>query len=600
MGTIGDVGLIVGVLGGVGAVATTASGRAERIGRWCAYAATAAMAVALVALAVAFVRSDFTMSYVVDHSRRGVSAPYRLAGLWGGLEGSLVLWTALLGVAGMLGTRGGDRVDAVARTVVAAAVGALAAISAFIANPFDTLQIPAIAGGGLTPILEHPAMVYHPPLLYLGLVTTVVPFAYAVAGGSARRVRIRTATLVALGLLTAGLATGGNWAYVELGWGGYWAWDPVENSALVPWLVLVAGLHWSMSMPPGITGSGGRISVWAWSAPYVLAMFGTLLTRSGATDSVHAFGEQRAVGAGLAVVTAITVLAAVAAVVRADPVPAIGRRAMLGAVVLGILAATIVFVGSTYPVVAGWLGGDDRIVDGSFFARLTYPLAVVALVLAGWVPTRSNRPIVPGAAAALAVILALVVGWDRPAVIGLLAAAAWCAAAMVQATAARTSRWSTRVAHFGFAVVLFGVAGTVTAETISVTLAPGEEVDVGGYTFTHGDVVADARDDLLGGSVAAELAIADGSRSVGVLRPEIVAYPDAGVLLAETGLHSRPLRDIQVVLRDADDDGRAQYDIAVRPLAMFVWWGSALIVAGFGIGGFARGAERRSGRAVVA
>ncbi|HJV08632.1 MAG TPA: cytochrome c biogenesis protein CcsA, partial [Acidimicrobiales bacterium] len=245
---MGPAALVVALAGGAVAVGLSLRGRAVAAGRALAVALFA-LTVALVVLAVALVRVDGTLVYVADHTSRATSWPYRLAGLWGGMAGSLLLWTLMAAgwavVAGRVARR---RVPALAGGVQAVLGGYLVVfcgLLVLVSRPFDRLAVPALDGGGLNPVLLHPAMLYHPPLLYAGAVGMVVPFAWAMAAGGDGRWLAPAARFagVSLVLLSAGLLAGAHWAYVELGWGGYWAWDPVENGGLLPWLAGVAFLH---------------------------------------------------------------------------------------------------------------------------------------------------------------------------------------------------------------------------------------------------------------------------------------------------------------------------------------------------------------------
>ncbi|MCI0678383.1 MAG: cytochrome c biogenesis protein CcsA, partial [Actinobacteria bacterium] len=199
---------------------------------------------ATLALVVALLANDFSLSYVAETTSRATPWPYRLAALWGGMEGSLLFYATLTVLIGMAGTRA-----SVERRVVSLVALGLLVLTALASNPFSTLDIPAVDGAGLLAILQHPAMIYHPPILYLGLTVLVVPFARtvgAVLGGgvdlswSATTRRWLTASWT---LLAVGMVAGANWAYVELGWGGFWAWDPVENTSLMPWLATTVFLH---------------------------------------------------------------------------------------------------------------------------------------------------------------------------------------------------------------------------------------------------------------------------------------------------------------------------------------------------------------------
>ena len=532
-------------------------------------------------------------------------------------------------------------------------VAGFAATTALTADPFRTLQIPATDGGGLVPILEHPAMLIHPPLLYLGLVSTVVPFALTVAALLTRRLdgawrtTCRRWLLLTWILLIAGLATGSNWAYVELGWGGYWAWDPIENTALLPWLAVTAALH-QFLVRPGRVGSDRPITPGDATAAdaalpllgWVLAVLGTLLTRSGAAVSVHAFAESDAVVVALGATWLAVVAVAVAAVVvglrrdRRPPSPPgdarpstagaeadtgdgdrepgisgdrdrdgepgiggirarIDRAGLLRAQTVLVLAAVVlVGAGTVTPVVRAQLGGPQSATTGDYFAAATAPLVWVALVLMTIAPAlRRDEPLrwstlepllrIPVLVGlAVAAVLATQ-GWTglRTLLTGGLAAMA-AASAILRLVARRgggPGRVGSHVAHLGFAVLLLGFAGATAGSDRTVMLDPGASVVVGGVTVRNDAVRTDPGDG--NPRVIASFAVERGARSR-TLDAQIIGYPAAGVRLAETALWSDPTGDVQIALRTADDDGRALVDIHVRPLTPLVWWGAAIMLLG--------------------
>jgi cytochrome c biogenesis factor len=485
--------------------------------------ALAAIAVAVLGWALA--TGDFTMAYVAAVSDRATSWPYRLAGLWGGMGGSLLLWSTAVAAWGWR-----RRLGAVERAAGAWLAAGFLLVGAVFATPWHVLAAPAIDGAGATPILRHPAMLHHPPLLYLGLTSLAMPWAAVVDAGVARRAgpmwaaRLRRLLLLSLGLLTLGMVDGAHWAYVELGWGGYWAWDPVENTALLPWLAVLGALH-------GLAGDR-RSGAGGWAPPALsglamtLAVLGTTLTRSGSAPSVHAFGEDTAVGRALVVLTGAVAVVSVVAVGRLLAGRAVygvervrsarGEAVALAAQPWGALAATaVVLVGTVRPLV----GDDEVAVAGTFYSSLLAPVAAVALVLA-----LRYRPGV--------------------------------------------------VAHIGAAVLAVGFAGSAFASSASATLAPGESLRVAGWEVENLGATAVADDE-----VAAPVVLRRGGDEVARLEPSLVAYPERGVLLAETSLRSTPLTDVQVALRSADDEGRALLEVHVRPLVWCVWWGALVIAA---------------------
>jgi cytochrome c-type biogenesis protein CcmF len=496
--------------------------------------------VAVSCLVWAFATADLTLAYVAATSDRATSWPYRIAGVWGGMAGSLLLWAVVVGGWGLL-RRGARGLEA---AVLAMVPAAFLLVVVCWASPWTRLLAPAIDGEGLTPILRHRAMLYHPPLLYLGVTALVVPYAAVVGGASAATVR--RWLLASWATLTVAMAAGAHWAYVELGWGGYWAWDPVENTALLPWLAVLAAVH-LLRRGGGPAARAGLVL--AAGGGFALGVLGTTLTRSGTSPSVHAFAEDPDVGRALLAVVAVVTGALAwrvwqtwradagaglgAMAVRAgDEVAAMGRRRDVGLRIQPVLvgaALVVVLIGTLRPAV----GSAAVAVDGSFFAAFMGPLAV----------------------AAAAVMLAAGVALPR------------------RRGAARPSH----LAHVGFLVLLVGVLGSTTGSSAAATLAAGESMRIEGWEIRNDGVSVvsvDGHD-----AVAADVVLLRHGRERDRLRPALVAYPEDSRLLAETGLRSSPLVDVQVALRDADDDGRALLEVHVNPLVWWVWWGALLLGA---------------------
>lgn len=609
----GDLGVLVLIAGCLGAaiVSTMAWARADprltRTAGWLLAAAAIGGVGAVLVLAWVLVTSDFTVAYVVEQSRDDGPAWYRLAGLWGGMAGSLLVWTVMMTVVGVIATRrlahGREPIAlrAGAQAAIAIVAGAFGLVLTLLADPFVRLAAPAIDGRGLTPILEHPAMLYHPPLLYAGLTALAAPFALTIGASLTGRLdqtwldRCRRWALVPWVLLGAGMVAGAHWAYVEVGWGGFWAWDPVENTALLPWLALTAFLH--AGFVRGERGDRPTLT-----APvlvvvaFLVALLGTMLTRSGATQSVHAFAEDPAIGWALLAVVVGVGVAAGAILGRADrppsdgsvekAPPSIGRNRVLRIhVAVAVLALAIVLAGTTYPLLLTLLGRDDvAAVDAGYFASFVGPLALIALALAGVGP-RLGRPSAlrlgpPVVAGLLAATVAWAAGWRSP--FGLAVAGLGGFAATASVVDLVHERRPVHLAHLGLALLLVGIAGSATGASVSGTVAAGGRLSVAGYEIRNeGARVVTAPGDGIQRVAAPVTVIRDGD-VVARLTPEVVVYRERGDQLAETALWSSPWADVQVALRDADDDGRALLQVHVRPLLVWVWWGGLLVVAGGG------------------
>ena len=607
LGGLGPAALGVSLAGAGAAAALAWRGRTRPAARFLVLA-FAGLSVGVVALAVALVTVDGSLVYVADHTSRATRWPYRLAALWGGMAGSLLVWTWMAaGWAVVAGRAVRRRAPALVRGVqgvMAGYVVVFCALLVAVSEPFEELAVPAIDGGGLNPVLLHPAMLYHPPLLYAGAVGLAVPFALAMAALVGRQAGWSWVPLatrwagVSLVLLTAGLLAGAHWAYVELGWGGYWAWDPVENGGLLPWLAAVAFLHAGVVARRRGGPATGAAALAALA--FVLGLLGSFLTRSGATESVHAFAEATAVGWVLGAALVASVVVAVVLVVRdrrrspARPSPRLlsgkGAVAANNALLVGLVV--VIGFGALYPVVAAWATGESVVVTGRYFTLAATPLAVALLALIGvgprlgWraTPTaevaRRLRPAVLGVGAA-----AVAGAWfteRRPVAIAIVGLAA-ASAALTVSEWRRRGRGTWPLAHVGVAVLLAGVAGTTTGASVITSLEPDDQVTVREYTLRLVDVVPVAVPH--GGRAAqARLELLRGDRSLGTLGPEALVSA-TGQRVSVAALRSTPLTDVQVALRAVGDGGEAVVvEVGVLPLLQLVWWGGLLIVAGLALG----------------
>jgi cytochrome c-type biogenesis protein CcmF len=607
IGVIGH-GALLGAAASCGVAIATARSRV----RWGARALTVAavlLGAALGALGWALLTGDYSLEYVARATSRSMSWQYRLGSLWSGMAGSLLLWSWLLAVgitAALVRLRRNDAdlcggVQAVGGVMVGAAT--LLVLAG--ADPFARLAVPALDGGGLTPILEHPALLYHPPILYLGQTLLAVPFAVTVAALLQGRLDgawlaiTRRFALLAWVALTAGMVTGAHWAYQELGWGGFWAWDPVENASLLPWLATTAFLHSAL-----VVERRRRLQAWTAGlamAAFALALVGAYLTRSGATGSVHAFAEARTIG--------VAFLAAVAAVVIGGGVLLGRRRRRLGpgwapggaatreaallannAVVLAALV--VVTAGTLAPLVSNALGRHEFSVAPRFFATFTALPALVALALAGIGPALASpgrrTATTAAAGAGLGVAAVLWAGLATPVV--LVAAAAAGVTVALSATqvvrALRTGRngraLAAGLAHLGFALALFGIAGSTAGSETTGPLGPGQQLTFGRYRLVHEGLVERAAERR--SSVRVQLGLFVDGQRVGTLRPGLDTYHGpggSGAPLPETALRSTPREDLLVtVVRIDVERGVAVVEVFRRPLVVWVWIGGFLVVAG--------------------
>jgi cytochrome c-type biogenesis protein CcmF len=566
---VGDLGRALLVAGFVSALASVARGSLA-----VAWATASLLAGAAGALAWALVTSDFSLAYVAETSRRGASIWYRFAALWGGSAGSLLFLATVVAVVGAVaGRTSSSRGE---RRVLAVPAAALAGLTLFAADPFTAATVAPIDGVGLTPILEHPAMAIHPPLLYLGLAATIPPYAAAVAGARSADAaeRCRRWLLLVVGASTIAMALGGLWSYVEAGWGGYWAWDPVENTSLAVWLAALVVLH------AHIAGRALPAAI-----PAVLAAAGTALTRSGVASSVHAFAEDTTLGWGLAALAVAALLGPIVArhgtglPARRPPDPDARTNRLTGtaltSAVLAAAALAVVVIGTATPAVRRLAGDPGTGVGGWFYARIVGPLAFVALVvLTATAPVARRTRVIAGAAGVAGAAGALAADWPLA---GAGLAAAGVAAMVVCGAAAFDRAGPMWVAHLGIALLLVGVAGTTATQARTLGLAEDGGDRVGPVAVANEGVSVREGDGT--SAVVVGLRFADG----GVTREldaALVAYPAWDGVLAETALWSRPWRDVQATLVRADDTGRAVVEIRVRPFAQLLWWGAVVTAAG--------------------
>ncbi len=581
-------------------------------------AAAAQEAAAMAALIHAFAASDFSARVVAENSHTAKPMLYKVAAAWGHHEGSLLLWTALLALFGGVLALWRQGLPAATRLAALAAMGGIGVgVLAFVvlaSNPFDRLSPAPFEGRGLNPLLQHPGLAVHPPLLYVGGVGVSVAFALAVAAllrgelgpGWARATRFWT--LVAWIFLTVGIALGSAWAYAELGWGGWWFWDPVENSALLPWLTATALLH-------ALGGVERRGGAEAWAVllailGFSFSLLGMFLVRSGVLTSVHAFaadplrgvfllGLFAAIAGGGFVLFALRG-ARLSRHVAFAPVSRDGAR-LLGTMLL-IVAAGVVLFGTVYPLIAEALNLGRLSVGAPFFDATVLPLLAPAVALMAVAPLLAGRrdawrrhlPWLGGVCGAglLAAVLAARWGGWAAAGFGLAAmAAAGCGAVLVRERHALTRRRLGMVlAHLGLAVGLAGITGgsQLAAEGIAA-LAEGETLTVAGRAFVLNAVREVPGPNYL--ARRAEIVLAEGT----VLRPETRLYETPRQTTSEAAIASTLAGDAYAVLGDADDRGRWVVRVFLKPLLPWLWAGAALMAAGGAVALSARrgrGADR--------
>jgi cytochrome c-type biogenesis protein CcmF len=544
-------------------------------GRRAVYALAAVLTIAFAALEVAFLRSDFSLRVVAEHSSTTTPGFYRGAAAWSAQEGSLLLWVWLLSLWSSLVlvlTHGRNwAVAAYAQAVLLGFALFFTLLLLFLANPFARLDPVPAQGLGLSPLLRHPSMMFHPPMLYSGYTLFTIPFAFAVGALVTRRLdaewirRTRRFALAAWFFLGFGVLLGARWSYAELGWGGYWAWDPVENASLMPWLTGTAFLHSII-----VQEKRGMLRVWNVSlvlATGILAILGTFLVRSGILDSIHAFGASTL---GLPFVAFIAVLlsGSIALVVsRLDGLRARGRLDSLvsreAVFLLNNLALVglcfVIFWGTFFPLISEAVTGTKASVGPPWFDRYTTPLAIVLVLLSGigpalaWgrvTPSRLHRTFAAPLGAALLTLFALLaIGGiaRRPLALAMFCAAAFALACVTQefwrGARARSAlagepapvalmslvgrnrrRYGGYIVHAGIALLFVGVAASSSFQRVrDVRLRPGQTATVGAYEIRYVRPSSDLTSEKI--TLGAVLDVSKDGRHVATLLPSRGYYP---------------------------------------------------------------------------
>ncbi len=538
------IGLFAALYAAGASVYGALRGRREWVssGRRAIYCLAALCLAAFAILEAAFLRTDLSFALVAEGSSTDTPTFYKVTALWATQDGSLLLWATLLSVfssAVLFLTR------RTLRDIAPWATAVLGCVAAFFLllmvgweNPFTTLAAAPQEGAGLNPLLRHPAMMIHPPMLYTGYVGFSIPFAFAIGALIAGRTgadwirATRRFALVAWTFLGTGIMLGALWSYTELGWGGYWAWDPVENASLMPWLVGTAFIHSIM-----VQEKRGMLKVWNVSlicATFVLALLGTFLVRSGILESIHAFGASTI---GVQFLLFIATVIATSAALILWRLPDLRSRAKLDSlasreaffllnnlVLVGL--CLVILWGTFFPLISEALTGTEESVGPPWFNRLTTPLALVLVLLSGVGPVLAWRRVTPGAMrrillvpaavtlAALAGLLALTDAADSPASLAMFCLVAFVLSVVGQefwrgASARRTMtgeawpralarlvgrnrrRYGGYLVHAGIAVLFLGVAASSAfLEQRDVRLSPGESFEIDGYQVTYREATA--------------------------------------------------------------------------------------------------------------
>jgi cytochrome c-type biogenesis protein CcmF len=582
----------------------------QRIAVPAALVQAALCLVAFAALAWTFVVSDFSVGLVAANSHTAKPMLYKLTGVWANHEGSMLLWVTVLALFGAVAALRAGRLGDRFRTVLLSAQGWVGlgfyAYLLLASNPFERIAPAPIEGSGLNPLLQDPGLAFHPPLLYLGYVGLSVTFAFAVAALVERQVgpawarAVKPWVLGAWSFLTAGIVLGSFWAYYELGWGGWWFWDPVENASLMPWLAATALFH-----SVGVLAARDALRNWTILLAVVafsLSMVGTFIVRSGLLTSVHAFAVDPERGVFLLVLLALYIGGALAlyalraaTVTAGAPFAPISREGSLVANNL-ILSAVlgVVFLGTLYPLLLDAATGEQVSVGAPYYESALLPLLILLVLLMAAGPLmRWRRMALPDVGRRLlpalggAALLTTVAAWlGLRGALGLAGAAlaGWLLFASAMIVTGRTWRrvpaptWGTAAAHAGIAVMTLGVtaSGALSEERLA-NLAPGGTMTAGGFVARLDGVepVAGPNYTALRGIISVTSPTVSAT-----LFPERRSFANPMNETTETDILPLWSGNLYAVLGKGDGTGRWQVRLHWQPLVALIWIGGLLAAAG--------------------
>jgi len=593
---------------------------------WMAVAEPAATAqflltvLAFASLTYAFVTSDFSLRLVTLNSHTAKPMLYKVSGVWGNHEGSMLLWVLILTLFGATAAWfGGNLPPTMKARVLAVQSSISVAFFAFIiftSNPFTRLVQPPFDGQDLNPLLQDPGLAFHPPFLYLGYVGLSMAFSFAVAALIEGRVDaawgrwVRPWTLAAWMFLTIGIALGSWWAYYELGWGGFWFWDPVENASFMPWLIAAALLHSAIVVEK-------RESLKSWTILLAILAFGfsligTFIVRSGVLTSVHAFASDPERGMMILFILAffvggaLTLFAMRSNAMQAKGVFGLVSREsgiLLNNIILAV-SSFVVFIGTIWPLIAEMFFDRKLSVGAPFFDQAFSPFMIllgIALPVGAMLPwkranlTATVRKLIPAMGLALAVALlgyVMQTGRSLLGPVGLLLGT-WIVVGTAIDLWSRTGRngsfarlfrlpradWGKSIAHAGLGVTMLGVSGLMAWELEDIsTVQIGESIEIGSYEVMLTEVKRVPGPNYV--STMASVDVLKNGSFVRTLYPEKRVYPVQAMPTTEAAIDNGFLRDVYVVIGDPQEDGGWALRSHVKPLANWIWGGSILMALG--------------------
>lgn len=635
MSTLGSFSLLLAFILSVYAVLAFLLGVKVKSSKWIesgqntVFAITGLLTLAVLVLIYAFIVHNFQIQYVAEHSSKSLPIIYRLSAFWAGQEGSLLLWGWLLAVfASLVLFQNRRRNRELVPYVLAVMMGIslfFLALLVFVDRPFQELAFFPADGRGLNPLLQNPGMILHPPTTYLGYVGFTVPFAFAIAALLTGRLgdiwikSTRRWTLFSWFFLGIGNLLGAQWAYVELGWGGYWAWDPVENASLLPWLVATAYLHSVM-----IQERRGMLKVWNMVLiilTFTLTLFGTFLVRSGILSSVHSFAVSPLMG-GL-------FLSFIAVVLIFSFILLVNRLALLKSeneldsllsrestflfnnlILLG--AAFAIFWGTIFPLISEAVRGVKITVGPPFYNQIMVPIGLVLLLLTGICPLISWRKasgknlrrnfLYPLIIAAIGGIVILAWGVRHPYALISYILSIFVAATIIiefvrgskarrkmrregylksffNLTRGNKRRYGGYIIHIGIVLLFVGITGSSAFKVEKVeTLAKGESLTIKNYQLKYEDFSSYPTESKQVTTVT--LSVYREGKKVATLRPAKNLFRNQEQPTTEVAIRSTLREDLYVILAEYDQDGRVTLKVLINPLVMWMWIGGFVLSGG--------------------
>ncbi|MFC1980107.1 heme lyase CcmF/NrfE family subunit [Chloroflexota bacterium] len=632
-----DIGYIALLLALVAAIYSAVAfvfgvgGRHPRIrdsARNSLFAVFGLVSISVATLVHALVTHNFQIEYVVSYSSLDTSLPYLISALWAGNAGSLLFWAWLLSLlATMVVLHKRDRsreLVSYASTIIMATEAFFLVLLLFISNPFHKLALAPADGMGLNPMLENPGMIIHPPVVLAGYVGFTIPFAFAIAALLAGRLddewvkAVRRWALLTWLLLGIGNIIGAWWAYVELGWGGYWAWDPVENAGLMPWLVVTAFLHSAM-----MQRRRGMLKVWNMVLiilAFSLSIFGTYLTRSGILSSVHAFSDS-SLGLFFLVFICVTLIGSMGLVYyrskelksETQLVPVVSRESTFLLNNLLLVGATfVILAGTISPLITDVVRGVKIGVKAEFFDQVNGPifLAIILLTgicaLIGWRRASLKNlmlsflwPLVGAVVLGIAlfllgireryaiiafvvvglVLLTILYQWFRETKVRHRTKTENYLKAFWGLLRANRPRYGGYLVHIGILLIAVGVIGSSFYNVEKeASLVPGESINIKNYILTYEDM--EHYQTQSKHVVSATLSIYNEGKLLGKLVPEMHFHPKHQQPVTEVAIRSTLLEDLYVILVNWDEEGTTAFKVLVNPLVNWIWLGGGILVIG--------------------